>query len=52
MNIGLLQCDHVAERFQHIAGDYPEMFGALFGARFNLIPYDVCIGVWPASLAE
>lgn len=52
MNIGLLQCDHVAERFQHIAGDYPEMFGALFGARFNLIPYDVCNGVWPALLQE
>lgn len=52
MNIGLLQCDHVADRFQHIAGDYPEMFGALFGTRFNLIPYDVCNGVWPASLQE
>lgn len=52
MNIGLLQCDHVAERFQHIAGDYPEMFGALFGKHFNLIPYDVCNGVWPASLQE
>lgn len=52
MNLGLLQCDHVAERFQHIAGDYPEMFGALFGTQFNLIPYDVCNGVWPASLEE
>ena len=50
MNIGLLQCDHVAERFQPIAGDYPEMFGALFGASFKLIPYDVCNGVWPTSL--
>ncbi len=52
MNIGLLQCDHVADRFQPIAGDYPEMFGALFGRHFNLIPYDVCNGVWPASLHE
>ena len=52
MKIGLLQCDHVAERFQHIAGDYPEMFSALYGAHFNLIPYDVCNGEWPASLAE
>lgn len=52
MNIGLLQCDHVAARFQHIAGDYPEMFGALLGDHFKLIPYDVCNGVWPASLAE
>lgn len=52
MNIGLLECDHVAERFQPIAGDYPAMFGKLFGAHFNLIPYDVCNNVWPASLEE
>lgn len=52
MNIGLLQCDHVADRFQPIAGDYPEMFGALFGKHLNLIPYDVCNGTWPASLRE
>jgi GMP synthase-like glutamine amidotransferase len=52
MNLGLLQCDHVAERFQHIAGDYPEIFGAWLGKHFNLIPYDVCNGVWPASLED
>ena len=52
MNIGLLQCDHVAERFQHITGDYPEMFSAVFGARFNLIPYDVCNGVWPTLVDD
>ena len=52
MKIGLLQCDHVAERFQHIAGDYPEMFGALWGASFNLIPYDICNGIWPTSLDD
>ncbi len=50
MNIGLLQCDHVAERFRHIAGDYPEMFGAVFGASFNLVPFDVYNGEWPATL--
>ncbi len=52
MNIGLLQCDHVAERFQFIAGDYAEMFGVLFGQHFNLIPYDVCNGVWPVSVHD
>ncbi len=52
MNIGLLQCDHVAERFQVIAGDYPDMFSALFGQHFNLIPYDVCNGVWPVSVQD
>lgn len=54
MNIGLLQCDYVAERFRHIAGDYPAMFRALFVAvpNFNLVPYDVCQGEWPASLDD
>lgn len=52
MKIGLLQCDHVAERFQPIAGDYAEMFDVLFGQDFNLIPYDVCNGVWPVSLND
>jgi GMP synthase-like glutamine amidotransferase len=52
MNIGLLECDHVAERFQGIAGDYAEMFGTLFSPHFNLIPYDVCNGVWPVSIHD
>ena len=52
MNIGLLQCDHVAERFQHIAGDYPEMFGALLhrhAPEITLQSFDVCNGEWPAA---
>jgi GMP synthase-like glutamine amidotransferase len=54
MNIGLLQCDHVAERFRPIAGDYPAMFAAWLAnmQNFNLVPFDVCNGVWPASLDE
>ncbi len=52
MNIGLLQCDHVAERFQSIAGDYPQMFGRLLGANFSLVPFDVCNGEWPALLDD
>jgi GMP synthase-like glutamine amidotransferase len=55
MKIGLLQCDHVAERFQHIAGDYPAMFAALFqpvDASLEWRLYDVCRGVWPAELDE
>ena len=31
MKVGLLECDHVLERFRHIAGDYRNMFTALFG---------------------
>ena len=29
MKIGLLICDHVKEKFKHIGGDYPKMFGDL-----------------------
>jgi GMP synthase-like glutamine amidotransferase len=53
MQIGLLQCDHVAARFQARAGDYPQMFGALFerfAPEHTLVPFDVCNDVWPASL--
>lgn len=55
MKIGLLQCDHVAERFQSSAGDYPQMFGALLqqhAPNLELVPYDVCNNVWPAQLDE
>lgn len=55
MKIGLLQCDHVAERFQHIAGDYPAMFGALFqryAPETTLTPYAVCDDEWPGTVDE
>src|SRR6266540_3423304 len=53
MNIGLLECDHVLERFRHIAGDYREMFAALFSRyapQIALRPFDVCNGEFPPSL--
>ncbi len=53
MKIGLLECDHVAERFWHIAGDYREMFAALFARyapQLELKCYDVCQGELPPSL--
>ncbi len=55
MNIGLLQCDHVAERFQHSAGDYPAMCGALFqrhAPQITLTPFAVCDNEWPSTLDE
>jgi GMP synthase-like glutamine amidotransferase len=52
MKIGLLLCDHVAERFQSIAGDYAQMFGALFAEHFTLQPYDAINGELPAALDE
>jgi GMP synthase-like glutamine amidotransferase len=53
MKIGLLECDHVAERFRHIAGDYRQMFANLlkrYAPNLSLIPFDICNGQWPASL--
>jgi GMP synthase-like glutamine amidotransferase len=54
MKIGLLECDHVAERFHQIAGDYREMFAALLARvapEWRLEPYDVCNGELPALTA-
>jgi len=54
MKIGLLECDHVLERFHHVTGDYREMFAALFkqtAPDLTLRPFDVCNGEFPPSLA-
>jgi GMP synthase-like glutamine amidotransferase len=53
MKIGLLECDHVAERFRHIAGDYRDMFTTLFRESSPQISwqfFDVCHGEFPASV--
>jgi GMP synthase-like glutamine amidotransferase len=52
MKIALLECDHVREELQHIAGDYRNMFPALFSQvapdwEFEFL--DVCNGHFPAS---
>lgn len=52
MNIGLLECDHVLDKFRHLAGDYRDMFAALFAAgesSLTLRPFDVCNGELPDS---
>jgi GMP synthase-like glutamine amidotransferase len=53
MHIGLLECDHVAERFRHIAGGYREMFAELLKAlrepRLRVTHYDICHGELPDS---
>ncbi|MCE7065437.1 glutamine amidotransferase-related protein [Dyadobacter sp. CY326] len=51
--VGLLECDHVRDELRHIAGDYCEMFPALFAQvapdwEFHF--YDVCNGQFPASV--
>jgi GMP synthase-like glutamine amidotransferase len=51
MRVGLLECDHVSERFRHLSGDYADMFGAIL-SDVDLVPYDVCNGAVPASPSE
>lgn len=55
MIIGLLQCDHVSEQFQHIIPDYPQAFQDLFAKHapdIHLRVYDVCHGELPQSVDE
>lgn len=51
MQIGLLQCDHVADHLQSIAGDYPEMFRSLL-PEIDLQVYDVTQNRFPAAVDE
>ncbi|MGE0133168.1 MAG: amidotransferase [Blastocatellales bacterium] len=53
MKIGLLECDHVLDRFRHVAGDYRDMFAALFNHHARqaaMQTFDVCNGEFPSSL--
>lgn len=55
MKIGLLECDHVRDELQYIAGDYRQMFPALFekvNAGWEFQFYDVCNGQFPGSVDE
>jgi GMP synthase-like glutamine amidotransferase len=52
MKIGLLECDHVLDRYRHIAGDYRDMFAALFDRHapdITLRLFDACNGEFPNS---
>jgi GMP synthase-like glutamine amidotransferase len=49
--IGLLECDHVDDRFRSIAGDYVDMFAGLL-PDLDLVPYDACNGALPSSPDE
>ena len=51
MRVGVLECDHVDERFRHVTEDYTGMFGALL-PETELVPYDVINGVLPARPDE
>lgn len=55
MKVGLLECDHVREEFRPIAGDYRDMFPALFmplAPDWEFVFYDVANGRFPASVQE
>ncbi|MCE7069555.1 amidotransferase [Dyadobacter sp. CY327] len=55
VKVGLLECDHVREELRHIAGDYRDMFPALFSnvaPEWELHFYDVCNGHFPVSVEE
>jgi GMP synthase-like glutamine amidotransferase len=52
MNIGLLACDDVPDRFRHIAGGYQDMFDALlrpYVPDLRFTRFDVCQGDVPAT---
>ncbi len=53
MRIGLLVVGHVDEASRAVAGDYPELFGALLAEHgIELVAYDVVAGNLPDSVTE
>ena len=55
LRLGLLECDHVAERLTPIAGDYRDMFAALLAPVLpdvELVAYDACAGELPVRSDE
>ena len=54
MRVGLLECDHVDDRFVDIDGDYSDMFAALLAnpGNIELVPYDAVNGRLPSSPDE
>jgi GMP synthase-like glutamine amidotransferase len=55
VNVGLLACDEVAERFQHVAGGYQQMFERLLSRHIpglRITRFDMQAGQVPASATE
>ena len=53
MRIGLLMVGHVDPKSQHIAGDYPDLFGNLLGPLgIELIRFDLDEGRFPVSVRD
>lgn len=51
MQLGLLECDHVDDRFRSIDGDYADMFAKLLPWA-DLVPYDIVRDEHPSSPDE
>jgi GMP synthase-like glutamine amidotransferase len=47
VRIGLLECDHVDERYRGVVGDYRDEFERLLGTE--VVPFDVVAGEVPVS---
>jgi len=53
MRIGLMMVGHVDPKSQHIAGDYPELFGSLLEPLgIELVRYDLDEGRFPDDVGE
>ena len=53
--VGVLLCDHVSERNRPIAGDYADMFAALFAAHaptLEVVPVDAVGGELPGAVDD
>lgn len=51
MKVGLLECDHVLDKYRPVAGDYRDMFPALF-PELDFTLFDVCNNHFPASVDD
>ena len=51
VRVGLLECDHVSERYRHLGGDYGDMFAALLPG-VELVRYDTINGQVPDDATE
>jgi len=49
MKVGLLECDHVLDKYQHISGDYHNMFSALF-PQWEFELFDAVNGHFPKNV--
>lgn len=55
MKLGVLQCDHVLDKFLAAHGTYPQMFSSIFeriGFDVDIVTYDIVNGEFPENVNE